>query len=272
MDKQYGTNLCKIVYFDEESVTDYIQIVAGGTLERTSELLDQTGDNGKVGVDGKIGLGISGIFKSLIGLDTSVSANSSLEASFSTERIARNIVKNTILSDFVDIIVHDGASQSSIKRFMGYKITAPKDSLSYVALISPYLSMLKGGASIPAGDFNIAIDRLDNTIKSAKGYYEFIGKKDDEQVIFRFNIKAFKNNYKVTDLTKMDLSVYAIKVGQSSIDQLVFNNELDIHTTTKDNPSYERQKKSSDPEDAATILDVYDVLLAGVEIEVKEND
>ena len=31
--------ICKIVYFDEDSVTDYVQIVAGGTLENTEELL-----------------------------------------------------------------------------------------------------------------------------------------------------------------------------------------------------------------------------------------
>ena len=30
--------ICKIVYFDEESVTDYIQIVAGGIMENTTEL------------------------------------------------------------------------------------------------------------------------------------------------------------------------------------------------------------------------------------------
>lgn len=31
--------ICKIVYFDEESVTDYVQIVAGGELQNTTELL-----------------------------------------------------------------------------------------------------------------------------------------------------------------------------------------------------------------------------------------
>ena len=31
--------ICKIVYFDEDSVTDYVQIVAGGELENTTELL-----------------------------------------------------------------------------------------------------------------------------------------------------------------------------------------------------------------------------------------
>ena len=34
-----SNQICKIVYFDEESVTDYVQIVAGGELESTTELL-----------------------------------------------------------------------------------------------------------------------------------------------------------------------------------------------------------------------------------------
>lgn len=163
-------------------------------------------------------------------------------------------------------------NENSIKKFAGYSISAPKDSLSYVALISPYLSMLKGGTSIPAGEFSIAADRLDNTIKNAKGYYEFVGSREDKKVILRFNIKSFKNNYKATDLTKMDLSIYAIKVGSSSISQLDFNNELDINPMTKDNPSYqksENNRKGADPEER---LDVFDVLLAGVEAEEVIND
>ena len=51
-----------------------------------------------------------------------------------------------------------------IKKFSGYTISAPKDSLSYIALISPYLTMLKSGSSISAGEFNIAIDKLESFI------------------------------------------------------------------------------------------------------------
>ena len=34
-----ANKICKIVYFDEDSITDYVQIVAGGSLETTTELL-----------------------------------------------------------------------------------------------------------------------------------------------------------------------------------------------------------------------------------------
>ncbi len=272
-----AARLCKIVYFDEESVTDYIQIIAGGKLEKTSQLLDQTADNGSAEVGGKVGFSVGRLFKGLVGLDASMSAEASMEASFNTERIVKNIVKNTILTDFIEVVTQNTQSkkpksENSIKKFTGYSISAPKDSLSYVALISPYLSMLKGGTSIPAGEFSIAADRLDNTIKNAKGYYEFVGSGEDKKVILRFNIKSFKNNYKATDLTKMDLSIYAIKVGSSSISQLDFSNELNANSMAKDNPSYQKRKKSEEKGDSEEQLDVFDVLLAGVEAEEIIND
>ena len=35
----------KVVYFDEDSVTDYVQIIAGGALEKTTQLLKETDKN-----------------------------------------------------------------------------------------------------------------------------------------------------------------------------------------------------------------------------------
>ncbi len=269
------TRLCKIVYFDEESVTDYIQIVEGGSLEKTTELLKESKNNGHMSAGGTAKVGISGILSALVGFDLSATGEGALESSFNSNQMAKNIVKNTILTDFIDIITQDDSKEdgtkkcSAIKKFEGYSITAPKDSLSYVALISPYLSMFKGGSSIPAGDYNIAVDRLDNTIKSAKGYYEFIGTKGRKQVIFRFNIKSFKNNYKAPDLMKMDISIYAIKVGTSSIEKLNFNNEFEIEQsfTRKDNPVYHKEAETSEQDNVKDKkLEVYDVVLAGVEI------
>lgn len=68
----------------------------------------------------------------------------------------------------------------------------------------------------------------------------------------------------------MNLSIYAIKVGTSSLDQLNINNELDIDVTSiilPSNPEYKPEEDSEEPEDDKTKkIDVYDVLLAGVEV------
>lgn len=69
--------------------------------------------------------------------------------------------------------------------------------MSYMVMVSPYLSMLKSGSSIPAGEFNIAVDKLDNALRHAKGYYEFVGTKGRSRAILRFNINSFRNSYTI---------------------------------------------------------------------------
>lgn len=266
--------ICKIVYFDEDSVTDYVQIVAGGELENTTELLKSRDaqEEQSVQTNGKVG--ISGIFKALLGWEVGASADVSAGLSFNSSKMVKNIVKNTILTDFLKTIedASQGRSnsrlpQGTIKQFKGYKISAVEDSLSYMVMVSPYLSMLKSGSAIPAGEFNIAIDKLDNALRHAKGYYEFVGTKGRSRVILRFNINSFRNSYTISDLLKMDLSIYAIKVGRSSLENLNVNKELGMNVSLipKDNPSYEPNTDAEEASATSPTLDVFDVLLAGVE-------
>lgn len=266
--------ICKVVYFDEESVTDYVQIAAGGALESTTELLKSRDvdeeQSGKV--SGKAG--ISGMFKALIGLEAGVSGEVSADLSFNSSKMVKNIVKNTILTDFLKIVDETGSNKGSsklpkgaIKQLNGYKISAEENSLSHIVMVSPFLGVFKNGSSIPAGEFSIAIDKLDAALRHAKGYYEFVGTKGKSRVILRFNINSFRNGYTISDLLKMDLTVYAIKVGKTSLDNLNVNKELgmNISVIPKDNPSYETTKEADDGQSAGSVLDVYDVLLAGVE-------
>ena len=59
-------HLCKVVNFDEESVTDYVQIVVGGELENTTELLNSRDAEEKqeLQANGKIGVGLKVAFYS----------------------------------------------------------------------------------------------------------------------------------------------------------------------------------------------------------------
>ncbi len=267
--------ICKIVYFDEDSVTDYVQIVAGGKLEKTTELLKETNKGTEIegNVAGKTG--ISGVFKALLGLEAQVSAEATMGITLNTNKMAKNIVKNTLLTDFLGILNEETSDkkrktpQGNIKKFEGYTISVEKDSLSYIVMVSPYLSMLKGGSSISTGEFDIAVEKLDNALKTAKGYYEFVGTRGRSKIVLRFNINSLKNNYKINDLLKMNLAIYAIKVGTTSLAQLNVNNELDIdfQSTIKDNPDYfvSEKNETEDDVDKDKKLDVYDVLLAGVE-------
>lgn len=161
--------ICKIVYFDEEAVTDYVQIVAGGELENTAELLKSktASEEQEIEAHGKVG--ISGVFKALLGWDAGTSGSISGGISFNSNKMVKNIVKNTILTDFINVIEDSGdlgkassrLPKGTIKKFKGYRITVEKDSLSHMVMVSPYLSMLKSGSLIAAGDYNIATDKLD---------------------------------------------------------------------------------------------------------------
>lgn len=258
----------KIIYFDEESITDYVQIVEGGKMEKTTELLNETEANLDTRTKTSASAGISGVFKAILGLESKIEANLELGTTLNTNKMAKNILKNTILTDFINILEK---GNSSIENFKDYKIFVEKDSLSYIVMISPYMTMLGKSNGIKAGEFDLFIDKIDNAVKSGKGYFEFVGEKEDKKVILRFNINAFKNNYKISDLLKMNLSIYAIKVGTTTLEKLNINNELNLDdkiTIGKDNPSYVEENNNDDEyvkKDKKKELDVYDVLLAGVE-------
>jgi len=51
-----ANKIYKIVYFDEDSVTDYVQIVVGGSLKTTTELL-KSNEKQEVGATAKAGIG-----------------------------------------------------------------------------------------------------------------------------------------------------------------------------------------------------------------------
>ncbi|WP_404338155.1 DUF6414 family protein [Planococcus rifietoensis] len=260
----------KIVYFDEESVTDYLQISMGGQLNKTTELLRETSKS--AGMDGKIGGGIdtksntlSSFLGALIGFSGNAEIGATAGAGIKANNIAKSIIQNTILTDFLDSLKN---KDSTIREFKDYLLEVEKDSLTYIVMISPFMSMISGNPTLDdTGEYDLVIEKVDETIRNAKGYYEFIGKGrqgNSEKVIFRFNINAFKNNYKITDLRKMNLVIHAIHVGSAEISDLTFNGEFDLKQKKPKNPTFIEPEVRKDDNEEST-FEVYDVLIAGVE-------
>ncbi len=257
--------IVKIVYFDEGSAYDYIQVANGGTLKSTLEIVDE----GTSKKGGQIGAGIGGktsLLKTVLGIDASAKAEGSLEASSSSVSVAKSIITNTVLTDFLDAVSPDGGISCPITTFASCRIEQVPGSVSSIALITPYLSMLKSGQGIHAGDFDIAVDKLDSTLSNAKGYLDFFGRVPGRHnpVILRFNRAALKNNYRPTDLLKMRLRVYAVKVGSCRVADLAADRELSVSGfTAQDNPDYS-ETESSDGVLEGKSLPMYDAILAGV--------
>lgn len=268
-------NFLKIIYFDESFVADFMQIIAGGELKKTTEFITEVNSNmGANGVaQASIGTertGLSRIFSFLSG--ATINAEAGIDASLSrkSDRVAKNILENTLLADFIALLDSDKRRKknkrcSGIKIFSNLTVWPEADSFSYIMLIAPYLSMIDGVLPFNTEDgapMKIDITKIEEAIEKGRGYYEFIANDDGQDVVLRFNRNAFRNSYTMSDLPKMKLTYYAIKVGQVEKSDLQVQKEFEFGTV----------KKSKRIDYAAMIegrsttaeMDVYDVVLAAI--------
>lgn len=254
-------DIVKIVYFDEGSATDYIQMYNGGSLYYELESKEADTTDGEAGV--KAGLGFGTKIQALL-FKGYAEANAALGTSFQDDSVMKSVVTNTVLTDFLAVVDEDKGT--SVKTLQGLRIDPIPGSISSISLLTPYFSMFRSGQGIPAGELNISVDKLDSTLTKAKGYFEFLGTDEKGmRAILRFNGLAFKNNYKPVNLTNMSLKLYVVRVGESTLDTLSAERELEVEGfTTVDNPNYEEDSKAEENDEKAPSLPMYDVILAGV--------
>ena len=79
-------------------------------------------------------------------------------------------------------------------------------------------------------------------------------------MIFRFNISGLRNNYTLSDLTKMDVKLYGIKVGEVDSIDLSFNTMIDRLS----NQGQSHLGADFDEEKDNEKIPIYDILVAGV--------
>lgn len=248
--KQPQEPLIKVVYFDEETASDYLDISAGGKSASTSEdVKDRTtrlyGD-----VEAKIAAKLSW----LPFLGGSAEAGAGVDVASAGQSILRKTLSNTILTDYLAQVKDD----SRISQLKGLRVTAPKDSMAFMKMYTPYMVIAK------TEDQDIDLARLDEALAGAKGYYELVGEgADGSKRVLRFNIRAFRNNYGLTDLGRMRLVFHGILVGQT------MEHDLDIQAEMSDDVDEEPVTAAEILDGTGTrdddLLDVYDVILAGVE-------
>ncbi len=164
-----NNNFLKVIYFDEAFVADFMQIIAGGELKKTTEFITEVNSDieGNAGVDAGIGTeknGLSKIFSFLSGATINAEAGVNANLSRKSDRIAKNILENTLLADFIALLDAD-KRRTKNKRCAGIKIfpnmiVRPEvNSFSYMMLIAPFLSMIDGELPIKMDDGNaIKID------------------------------------------------------------------------------------------------------------------
>lgn len=250
--------MIKIVYFDEKSAVDYIDIYNDG--RKSEDQLKQKGTSGRL--SGEVGISIQdGMLFKMLGPLLKLSAKSRAEGQLNrvTEDLVRTTISNTVLSDYINL----ANSDDEIIKFDGYRVYPEKESISHIKMYTPYLKILNTDNIDNINDIkNIDIAELDSVLENAKGYYELIAEKDNQKAILRFNIKAFKNNYFLSDLIRMDLQYFAVRTGTMNLNDLVAINEFNYETNEA--ISFAELEEAEKADHDSNDVDVYDVVLAGV--------
>lgn len=252
-----NAKLMKIVYFDEESSIDYINIKDGGNLSQSNEKEKKNESSGTIdtntSTEGKISL--FNIFKG--------SAHAEIGADIL--QYGQNIVKSTITNTILTDYIKKANTDKMVRKFRNFIIKPINNSLTYWKLYTPYTIIFKDQLSEKISP-EIDIKKLDELIDNVKGYYELVAENSNidnpEKVILRFNSKGFKNNYKLSNLLNMNLVYYGVSVGESTLKQYSVENEFKFVNKDITTEDIIGNNKAEDKDK----IKIYDIFLAGVEI------
>ena len=246
--------MIKVVYFDDQSATDYLYIYDGGAKIQTSDMVKAKSKD----IANKTSLGLAAKLSWLPFLN--INGETEIDATFGykSNSLIKTTLSNTVLTDFLDKIKGD---EVRILKFSGYLVRAYKNSIAYLIMFTPYLTMTK--SDIESNGIVFDVSKMDGAFKNGKGYYEMVATKGKELCVFRFNIEAFRNNYGIADLTKMNLTYYGIEVGEiEDISLLDISNEFNEGKVTTVTSAFDIEEQSNETKS----VKVYDIMLAGVEI------
>lgn len=245
-----SSKMMKVVYFDETAATDYITIQNGGQIDwSTTENKERLAKIiAEIDVQAKGGFNLFSFIKS------SLSGNANVNLDTNTSKLIKSTVTNTLLTDYISMASKD----KNIRQFHNDGVYAPKNSISMYRMYSSYLNI------VPKEQIPIDLEGLNNALLGERGYYQMLLNSEKEpSCVLRFNINAFKNDYSLADLSKMNLSYFGVKVGQCTKEQLSLEKEFEINTSTN-TPDVKKIVTGDTSKSFIQYLDVYDVVLAGV--------
>ncbi len=247
--KEELRKILKVVYYDENAAMDYVTIMNDGnlTVEEINKAID--GDEAEIKAEGETSIKVSLIkmLKLATGIKSEISGHES------NERIINSTITTNIMTEFMKLAQND----VNIEKISGIELKINSDTLTYLKSIFPYITLLNNYDNIEELK-DIDINKFDEVILATKGYFEFVAYKNNKEIaIFRFNIDCLRNNYKFSDLLIMDLVFYGIKVGNTSIDKINIENEINKTQRVLTEDDLNETSQSDE-------LPIYDIIIAGV--------
>lgn len=249
----------KIVYLDEQAIFDFLELYQDGVQSEIIKKISET----MVGSEADTHIGVSFLARLKVGF--------SGNASFQRSGVIESQITSTLLSNFKKIITQGKSHDSKIECLNNIKLYIEKDSPAFYRNITPVLDMIKDInelSNASASDKNnfkgIEIRNIERTLDKLSGYYEIKGIDENKQeMIVRFNITGLRNNYTLSDLTKMNIKLYGIQVGVVNSIDLKFDTLIDRlsnHNTSELGLDFDDEQE----EIPQKLIPIYDILLAGV--------
>jgi hypothetical protein len=249
-ERDFSISFIKIVYFDEESASDLLDVSAGGRTALTTEQVKER----VAEMHGKAEASAAAKFSWFPFFGGSAEIGGGASASNLGRSILNKTLSNTILTDYLAM----AGDHPGVTRLADLHAAASKDSAAYMKMFTPYMAMLK------MDELPINLAGLGDALEAAKGYYELLGTDPDgKKCILRFNSRAFRNNYGLVDLGRMRLVFHGIHVGEAGEASLTMMAEM--NPGSGEAPLKVREALDGIEVKEEVLLNVFDVLLAGVE-------
>lgn len=245
--------ILKVIYFDEEAAIDYITISDGG--KAISEIINTEQETDTSKLESETSTGFKIPFFTWFNLQAKIGIDSNINNI--NDGVVKSTLTNTILTDYIK----KADTDEKIKKISNYQITPIKDSVSYYKMYTPYMLLIKKKLNDKISA-EVDITKIDEVLKETKGYYEFLATNGKEQVIIRFNISSFKNNYKINNILGMNLLLYGVNVGSAEKDDFSIEKEFEQNESKEITADEILEVTSKAPEHKK--LKIYDIVLAGV--------
>ncbi|AOX67641.1 hypothetical protein BJK06_08205 [Curtobacterium sp. BH-2-1-1] len=245
--------MIKVVYFDEQSASDYLDITAGGKEVTTSEAVRKR----MAATEAKVSAKLVAKLSWLPFLGASADVGAGVSVAQSNQGILSKTLSNTILTDYLEQMVED----DRIEQLDGIRVSAPEGSMAHTKMFTPYLMIMDTKGS------GVDLARLDEALATAKGYYEMLGQsvQRTERCVLRFNLQAFRNNYGLTDLARMQLVFHGVLVGTTDEASLSMEAEMSQQSPVPPKLTAEDIIDDAAGDTSVARLKVFDVIFAGVQ-------
>ncbi|MDW7615169.1 DUF6414 family protein [Peribacillus simplex] len=271
----------KVIYFDESSALDSLDQISVGRSEEVVKSMITKANGFSAAADVGVGAGFFDLFK--VGLKANAKGNYERNGS----NVITNTLTNTILTSFISVLDDKGNTAENetleVAKIKDYKLEILPESTTFLKTLAPYIKLFSNIANNddnnnstqqnendPFHIQNIDFGVFDEVLTNAKGYYELLATKGNYRKVVRFNLVGFRNNYKLSDLQKMNLTIFGIVVGECSRESLHFENEFqNANEKSHESVGFDAARAFIDDQGQGYTddneLEIIDVLLAGVE-------